>query len=268
MSGSTRASGGPAPDRDAELDGKVVLVTGGSRGIGRAIVLAAAAAGAKVAFCARSLTPATDQVVREAERYTGQGNTLAVAADVSRESDVEELFDTVTDRFGQVDVVVNNAGINRDALLVRTPTEDFDEVIATDLTGAFLMCRRAVQEFLTQDDGGRIVSIGSISQRGATSQAVYAAAKGGLVGLTRTIAKEYGHKGVVANLVTAGYIETDLTRDIDPLLIRGLTDASPLRRAGRPEEVADVVVFLASTRAGYLNGEAVSATGGLAEAAR
>lgn len=252
---------------EAELDGKVVLVTGGSRGIGRAVVLAAAAAGATVAFCARSLTPATDDVVCEAEKLAGEGKVLAVAADVSREDDVEAMFDTVVDRFFQVDVVVNNAGINRDALLVRTPTEDFDAVIATNLTGAFLVCRRAVQEFMTQD-GGRIVSIGSISQAGATSQAVYAASKGGLVGLTRTIAKEYGHKGVVANLVTAGYIETDLTRDLDPALAGELVAAGALRRAGRPEEVASAVLFLASERAGYINGEAIAVTGGLAEATR
>ncbi|MGQ0842374.1 SDR family NAD(P)-dependent oxidoreductase [Actinokineospora sp.] len=248
-----------------ELRDKVVLVTGGSRGIGRAIVLAAADAGARVAFCARSLGPATDEVVAEADRLGGPGSALAVRADVASETDVEALFDAVIDRFDQVDIVVNNAGINRDALLVQTSTVDFDAVIATNLTGAFLVCRRAVQEFLAQGDGGRIVSISSMSQAGATSQAAYAASKGGLLGLTRTIAKEYGHKGVLANVVTVGYVETDLTRDIDATLRRSLVAATPLRRTGRPEEIAAVVRFLASARADYINGAAVRATGGLEE---
>jgi len=255
--------------RDAgELRGKVVLVTGGSRGIGRALVLAASAAGANVAFCARTVGAAADEVVREAEILGGAGSLLAITADVADESDVEALFEAVIDRFGHVDVVINNAGINRDALLVQTSVEDFDEVIATNLTGTFLVCRQAVQEFLAQGEGGRIVSISSISQHGATSQAAYAASKGGLLGLTRTIAKEYGHKNVVANLVTVGYVETDLTRDIDDTLRGTLVDHTPLRRTGRPDEIAAVVRFLASPRAGYINGEAICAAGGLREVAR
>jgi 3-oxoacyl-[acyl-carrier protein] reductase len=249
----------------ATLQGKVVVVTGGSRGIGRAIVIAAAAAGARVAFCARSLGPATAEVVREAERVGSAGCAFAVAADVSRESDVEAMFDAVIDRFDRVDVAINNAGINRDALLVQTTTEVFDEVIATNLTGAFLVCRRAISELLGQGDGGRIVSISSLSQHGATSQTAYAASKGGLLGLTRTIAKEYGHKGIFANLVTVGYVETELTRAIPDHLRRFVLDASPLRRAGRAEEVAAVVLYLASARASYINGEAIAASGGLAE---
>ena len=248
-----------------ELRDKVVLVTGGSRGIGRSIVLAAAAAGARVAFCARKLGPGTDDVVRAAEALCGQGNALAVAADVAREPDVEALYDAVLDRFDQVDVVVNNAGINRDALLVQTATQDFDDVIATNLTGAFLMCRRAVQEFIAQGEGGRIVSISSMSEHGARSQAVYAASKGGLYGLTRTIAKEYGHKGVVANMVRVGYVDTDLTSDINEEIRQLVVGATPLRRTASPADIAAVVLFLASERAGYINGEVVNATGGLLE---
>ncbi|MCE7002123.1 SDR family oxidoreductase [Kibdelosporangium philippinense] len=252
---------------DGTMHDKVVVVTGGSRGIGRAIVLAAAAAGARVAFCARKLGSATDEVITQVESLAGEDRALAVAADVASESDVEDLFDAVVNRFGRVDVVINNAGINRDALLVHTTTEAFDDVIATNLTGAFLVCRRAVHEFLAQGGGGRIVSISSLSQHGATSQAAYAASKGGLLGLTRTIAKEYGHKSVVANLVTVGYVETELTQHFDERMRRLLLEATPLRRNGNPEEIAAAVLFLASARAGYINGEAVSATGGLAEVA-
>lgn len=255
----------PVVTQSAEFQGQVVLVTGGSRGIGRAIVLAAAAAGAKVAFCARTLGPGTDEVVLAAEQLAGTGNVLAVAADVSSEEDVEAFFDAVIDRFDQVDVVVNNAGINRDALLVQASVEDFDDVMATNLTGPFLICRRAVEEFMAQGGGGRIVSISSMSAHGARSQSVYAASKGGLLGLTRTIAKEYGHKGVVANLVTVGFVETDLTSDIDPSVRQQVITATPLRRTGRPADIASVVLFLASARASYLNGEVVNATGGLLE---
>lgn len=253
---------------DVDDTSDCIVVTGGSRGIGRAVVLAAAADGARVAFCARTLGPAADAVVAEAEQLTGPGRVLAVRADVSRECDVEALFDKVIDRFGRVDAVVSNAGINRDALLVQTSTVDFDAVVATNLTGAFLVCRRAVQEFLAEGDGGRIVCIGSVSQYGATSQAAYAAAKGGLGGLTRSIAKEYGHKGVRANLVVVGYVDTDLTADIDPALRKVVADATALRRTAHPDEIADVVRFLVSPRSSYVNGAAVHAGGGLQEVPR
>jgi NAD(P)-dependent dehydrogenase (short-subunit alcohol dehydrogenase family) len=181
---------------------------------------------------------------------------------------VEALFDKVIDRFDRVDAVVSNAGINRDALLVQTSTVDFDAVVATNLTGAFLICRRAVQEFLAQGDGGRIVCVGSVSQHGATSQAGYAAAKGGLLGLTRSIAKEYGHKEVRANLVVTGYVDTDLTAGIDPVLRRTVANATALRRTAHPDEIAAVVRFLISSRSSYINGASVHAGGGLQEVPR
>lgn len=248
---------------DGELAGKIVVVTGGSRGIGRAIVLESVARGARVVFCARVLGPETDDVVREAEAVGGPGAAFAVAADVSREADVEALFDATVARHDRVDVLVNNAGINRDDLLVRLSTEVFDEVIATNLTSAFLASRRAVQEFLAQGDGGRIVSISSLSQNGATSQSAYAASKGGLRGLTRTLAKEYGHKGIFANLVAVGYVETELSKRMPETIRRHLIETSPLRRCGLAEEIAQVVLYLASGRASYTNGDTVHASGGL-----
>ena len=247
------------------LTDKVVVVTGGSRGIGRSIVLRAVAEGAKVVFCARTLGADSEDVARQAESIGGTGSAIATQADVSREADVEALFDLVIDRHDRVDVLVNNAGVNRDALLVHQSTEAFDEVIATNLTGAFLTSRRAVQEFLGQGEGGRIVAIGSVSAGGATSQSAYAASKGGLVGLTRTIAKEYGHKGIVANVVVAGFVETTLTAGVSDEGRRLLQESSALRRIGKAEEIAAVAVYLASSRASFINGEEVHASGGLRE---
>ncbi len=240
-----------------DLEGKVVVVTGGSRGIGRAIVSAALARGARVATCARQID--------EQRAEAGDGRLLTAAANVASESDVERFFDRVIDAWDRVDVVVNNAGINRDGLLVHTTADSFDEVIATNLTAAFLVARRAVQEFLGQGEGGRIVSVSSLSQQGATSQAAYAASKGGLIGLTRTIAKEYGKRGIVANLVAVGLVDTELSRKIPDVFRKHLVDTAPLRRAGTADEIARVVLWLASGRAGYVNGETVHASGGLVD---
>lgn len=231
------------------LAGKVVLVTGGSRGIGRAIVDGALARGARVATCSR--TPVDIDGV------------LSVRADVAVEADVEGFVDQALDRFGAIDAVIHNAGINRDELLVHATAETFDRVLAVNLTGAFLLARRAIQEFLA-GDGGRIVFVGSLSDRGMTSQSAYAASKGGLRGLARTITKEYGHRAIAANVVVPGLIDTAMTAEL-PDRFRQLGLAAPLRRAGRPEEVASVVLYLASTRAGFVNGETLYASGGITE---
>lgn len=233
-------------------------MTGGSRGIGRAIVLDAAARGDRVVFCARALGAESDEVVAASE-----GRAVAVAADVAREADVEALFDRAIAEHGRVDVAVANAGINRDDLLVHLTAEIFDEVVGVNLTGAFLVARRAVQEFLAQGEGGRVVLVSSLSQNGATSQTAYAASKGGLQGLARTIAKEYGSRGIAANLVAVGLVDTTLSRGIPDVYRQFLLDRAPLRRAGTPEEVARVVRFLAT--AGYVNGETVHASGGLTD---
>jgi NAD(P)-dependent dehydrogenase (short-subunit alcohol dehydrogenase family) len=251
--------------RNRELDGRVVIVTGGTRGIGRAIVLEAAARGARVAMCARQLGDEARSTCEEVERVHGKGRVRALAADVANEAEVDALFDATLDSFGRIDAVVNNAGINRDDLLVRTTAEAFDDVIATNLTGAFLIARRAVYEFLAQGEGGRIVSISSLSQRGATSQAAYAASKGGLGGLTRTLAKEYGARGIVSNIVAVGLVDTELSKKIPPEMRRMLVDTSPLRRAGSVREIAEVVLYLCSARAGFINGETLHATGGLTD---
>lgn len=250
-----------------QLAGKVVVVTGGSRGIGRAIVVNAARRGARVAFCARAageeVTATLAEVAAVAPGAAAGGTeALFMPADVRNEADIEAFFDAVIERFGRVDVAVNNAGINRDALLVHTESEAFDDVIATNLTGSFLVARRALLEMLAQGEGGRIIGIGSISQAGATSQAAYAASKGGLVGLTRTIAKEYGARGITANLVVTGLVDTALSARLLPALHDFMIERSAIRRAGTPDEVAGAVLWLASDAASYVNGALLHASGG------
>ena len=241
------------------LQGKVVIVTGGTRGIGRQIVRGALARGAQVAFCGRSI--AEDAVGLPA----GQDQALAVRADVSCEGDVDAMFDAAIGAYGRVDVVINNAGISRGHLMVSLPAEVWDEVMAVNLTGAFLVSRRAVRQFLAQGDGGRIVSIGSVTQNGAPSNASYATSKGGLVGLTRAIAREYEDRGIHANLVIGGYVDTDMMRHAPEALRQRIVELCPQGRMASAEEIASVVFFLASGRSLHVNGQAVYASGGLVD---
>ena len=248
-----------------DLGGKVMVVTGGSRGIGREIVLGAVARGAQVAFCARRIGRDAQVVKEEAERHGRAAQVICVRADISQEDDVEAFFDAALSTFGKVDVVVNNAGISRDNLLVSLSAQDWDEVIATNLSGAFMVSKRAIKEFLARGTGGSIVTLGSIAQHGMQSSASYATSKGGLIGLTRAIAMEYGSQGIRANLVVAGYVDTELTRYMPDLLKRVLVESCPQWRKAFANEIASVVLFLASNRALCINGEAVHASGGSIE---
>jgi 3-oxoacyl-[acyl-carrier protein] reductase len=248
-----------------DLEGKVIVVTGGSRGIGREIVLGAAARGAQVAFCGRTVGQNAQTVKEEAEHRGGVGRVIAVRADVSREDDVETLFDVTLSAFEKVDVVINNAGISRAHLLVSTSLQVWDDVIATNLTGAFLVARRAIKEFLARGEGGTIISIGSITQNGAPSNASYATSKGGLVGLTHSIAKQYGTRGIRAYLAVVGYADTDIMRDVPEALTRLTLQFSPQKRVASPKEIASAVFFLAANQALCMNGEAIDISGGWAE---
>lgn len=246
-----------------------MVVTGGSRGIGREIVLGALARGARVAYCARTIGREVQELKEEAQRTSdSDARVLAVRCDVSQESDVESLFDATLDAFGRVDVVVNNAGINHDDLVISMSPDRWDAVIATNLTGAFLVARRAVKEFLARGTAGRIISISSVAQNGATSNAGYAASKGGLIGMTRAIAQEYGHAGIRAHAVVSGFVDTELTRDVPPSIRQALVETAPQRRAAMSSEIAAVVLFLASHRAWVANGEPIYASGGLVDAPR
>jgi 3-oxoacyl-[acyl-carrier protein] reductase len=252
-----------------ELEDKVFVITGGSRGIGRAIALEAIKRGARVAFCARHLQPAAEAVLSEARRIAGPDRAIAVAADVSEEKDVEALFDAAIRSFGRVDVAVNNAGIysaegglSVGSLILQVPTEDWDQVLGVNLTGAFLVSRRAVRQFLVQGTGGSIISVGSVSQDGGTGLVSYAVSKAGLLGLSNMIARQYGGMGIKAYTVVAGYLDTDMNKDAPEQFRRVLIDWSPHKRSGRVEEIASVVLFLASPRSALFNAASIYVTGG------
>jgi 3-oxoacyl-[acyl-carrier protein] reductase len=245
------------------LDGSVIIVSGGSRGIGRAIVLGAVRAGARVVFCSRT-RGAEARSVEEEARAAGAGEAVAVQADVADAADVASLFNTTLARFGRIDAVVNNAAVSRANLLTLAPVTEWDEVIRTNLTGAFLVARQAIRCFLGSG-GGAIVSVGTLSQYGAPGNTGYAASKGGMAGLVRTISRQYATSGIRANLVVTGYVDTALSSELPDAAKRVLVGACPLRRAGTPDEIAAAVLFLAGRRSGHLTGTALFASGGLLE---
>jgi 3-oxoacyl-[acyl-carrier protein] reductase len=250
------------------LDGTVVVVTGGSRGIGRACVLDAVRRGARVVFCSRTDGAESREVEAEAAASRGPGEAMGLAADVGDEAGVARLFAAARERWGSVDGVVVNAAISREDLLVTMGTDAWDAVMATNLTGGFLVVRHAVSAFLEQGRGGRLVAIGTLSQHGAAGNTSYAASKGGLAGLIRVVAREYGHRGIAANVVVSGYVQTALSAGLPPSSRRALIDGCPLRRPGSPEEIASVVTFLLSEESAGIEGQAIFATGGLLEVPR
>jgi 3-oxoacyl-[acyl-carrier protein] reductase len=245
------------------LDDRVIVITGGSRGIGRACVLAAVDQGARVVFCSRTNGDDSRSVEAEAAARGGADAAVGVRVDVADEVAVASLLATARKRYGAVHGVVNNAAISLEGLLISMPSASWEEVIDVNLTGAFLVARAAVRVFLEQGHGGRIVSIGTLSQYGVVGNAGYAASKGGLLGLTRELAHQYGAFGINANLVVPGYVETQLSAGMSEDSRRTLVSGCPLNRAGTPEEIAAVVTFLLSASASGLNGAEIRATGGL-----
>jgi 3-oxoacyl-[acyl-carrier protein] reductase len=240
---------------ERDLEGRVVLVTGGSRGIGRSVVLGALERGASVAWCSREA----------GDTAAAPGDALALRADVSSEADVERVFDETLAAFGRVDAVVSNAGISREDLLVSCSVHTWDALFATNLTGAFLVSRRAVRE-LRARGGGSIVFMGSLQQYGAPRGAsAYAASKGGLTGLAQAIAWEHGASGVRANQVVTGYVETEMTSHLPAFARDRFVEACPLKRLPSTEEIASVILFLASDRSLGINGQTLHAAGGIME---
>lgn len=243
------------------LQNKVAIVTGGSRGIGRAIALALAGAGATVVVNYKSNADAAQEVVDAIA--AGSGTALAVQADVSTAEGVDVLFKATLEQFGRLDILVNNAGITRDTLLLRMKEDDFDAVIDTNLRGVFL-CTKAALRPMTKAKGGRIINITSVvGLMGNAGQANYAAAKAGLIGFTKSVAREMASRAITVNAVAPGYIATELTGVLSDQVKAEIMSGIPLARLGQPEDVAAMVCFLASDAASYITGQTLAVDGGM-----
>ncbi|AFY41614.1 3-oxoacyl-[acyl-carrier-protein] reductase [Nostoc sp. PCC 7107] len=248
------------PGNLQSLKGKVAIVTGGSRGIGKAIALELAKYGASVAVNYASSSTAADEVVTDITAVGGQA--IALQADVSQADQVEGLINATTEKFGRVDILVNNAGITRDTLLLRMKPEEWQAVIDLNLTGVFL-CTRAVSKIMLKQRFGRIINIASVAgQMGNPGQANYSAAKAGVIGFTKTVAKELATRGITVNAVAPGFITTDMTSNLSNT--EEILKFIPLGRYGQPEEVAGMVRFLAAdAAANYITGQVFNVDGGM-----
>ncbi|MDE7325991.1 MAG: 3-oxoacyl-[acyl-carrier-protein] reductase [Lachnospiraceae bacterium] len=244
------------------LRDKVALVTGASRGIGRQIALTFAGYGASVIVNYNGSKERAQEVV---EMITAMGGkAVAVQADVASAEDVGRLFEEAHTAFGRIDILVNNAGITRDNLILKMSEEEFDTVLDTNLKGAFLCMKHAAKIMLRQK-GGRIINISSISGiAGNAGQANYCAAKAGLIGLTKSLAKELGSRGITVNAVAPGLIETDMTQKLPEQVKEGMLAQIPLKRAGSVKDIAEAAAFLASDRAAYITGQTLQVNGGMA----
>lgn len=242
-----------------DLTDKVALVTGGSRGIGRAIALALAGQGAQVAVNYVTNRDAADEVVQQ----IGEGRAVAIQGDVADAADAKRLVKETIEAFGSLQILVNNAGLTQDDLLLRMSEEAWDRVMAVDLRGAYLTTKVALRPMLRQR-WGRIVNVASVAGLvGNAGQANYAAAKAGLIALTKSVAKEVASRNITANAIAPGLVETELTADLTEEQQQAVLQMTPLGRAATPEEIAPAVAFLASEEAGYITGAVLTIDGGL-----
>ncbi len=239
------------------LKDKTVIVTGAAKGIGRAVAVAFAREGANVVVNYRSTLP--DETVKAVE---AEGvKCLAVQADVSSFEESEKLVEAAKEAFGSVDVVVNNAGITRDTLLMRMSEEDFDAVVSTNLKGCFNMVKHASKVMLKQKSGSIVNMSSVIGLVGNAGQANYAAAKAGIIGITKSAAKELAARGITCNAIAPGFIETDMTAVLSDKVKENILAGIPLKRMGQPEEIAQTAVFLAKSK--YITGQVITVDGGM-----
>jgi len=242
-------------------EGRVAVVTGGGRGIGRAIAVRLAKEGAQIAISFRSNDAAAEEA---AEEVRGAGVRCELfKGDVAEPDDVKALFDGVNEAFGRVDILVNNAGVTRDNLMMRMKEEEFDEVLRTNLKGTYL-CTRAVMRPMVRARWGRIVNVSSVvGLVGNAGQANYAASKAGIIGLTKSVAREVAQRGITANVVAPGYVETELTGGLSEGIKDQIRAQVSIGRFGEAGEVAEVVAFLAGEGAGYVTGQTLAVDGGM-----
>lgn len=240
---------------------KVALVTGGAVGIGRAISLSLAKNGAKVVINYRSSADAANDLVKEIQSFGGQA--MAIKADISDFNATKVLLDEVISNYGTLNILVNNAGITDDSLMLRMSEDQFDRVILTNLKGVFNVCKHATKT-LMKSSYGRIINISSVSGiKGNVGQANYSAAKAGVIGFSKTLAKEFASRNVTVNVVAPGFIETNMTASLPEKIVEAILNEIPLKRFGQVEDIAETVSFLASPRASYITGQVLSVDGGL-----
>lgn len=243
------------------LENKVALVTGGAVGIGRAISLQLAKSGANVVINYRS--SATEALALVEEIKSLGGNAIAFKADISDFNEAKELVDKTVEQFGTINIVVNNAGITDDALMLRMTEEQFDRVILTNLKGVFNVCKHATRPIM-KSGYGRIINISSVSGiKGNVGQANYAAAKAGVIGFTKTLAREFASRDITANVVAPGFIETKMTASLPESIIEAAKNEIPLKSFGHVDDIAYTVDFLVSPKARYITGQVISVDGGL-----
>ena len=242
-----------------DFSGRVAIVTGASRGIGKAVALALAGSGAAVVALARG-----DQAQATADDISAAGGrAIGRSVDVGDGAAVDALVKEAVATFGKVDILVNNAGITRDQLLLRMKRDDWDLVLQTNLTGAFV-CSQAAIKVMIRQRYGRIVNISSVvGQTGNAGQANYAASKAGLIGFTKSLAREVASRNITANVVAPGFIDTDMTRAVPEAVQKAWLEGIPVGRLGAPEDIADAVCFLASEKASYITGHVLAVNGGM-----
>ncbi|OUC51155.1 3-oxoacyl-[acyl-carrier-protein] reductase [Eggerthia catenaformis] len=248
-----------------DLTSKIALITGGIKGIGKATALTLASKGANIVLNYRKNSNNDEIALKLQKEIESLGvQVLLAKGDISNEEDVKEIFKLIKDHFGRLDILVNNAGITRDNLIIRTKTEDFNQVIDANLKGTFL-CMKYASKIMIKQKYGRIISLSSVTGIiGNSGQVNYAASKAGIIGMSKSLAKELGSRHITVNVVAPGFVETDMTKKLDQEYLENMIHHIPLERLGKPEDIAYAVAFLASDEASYITGHVLQADGGMA----